>query len=375
MWFSSSKVSTVGLSLFLSAFLIGCGVSAALVATAVAGSTGGGNFATQDQMADVINSDLGAFGLDTNVRAKDVFAIIGWHYTYDTRFRDGNETKASGLMRIPVDNEGDYLGDLALPIVLDLHDMYLHKKDYDLGVANSDNHIPGDFPYPKAEVENFSGLRDYILLVPDYIGIGRQFGNDGLSDELTRPFHPYMIKESLVHASVDMLRSAKTYFSENNITFNGKVFLVGSGEGGYAAIAVAQEIEENHGQEFTVAAVAAIGGPYDLWTTLENTENLRFKEELNASYGVFYGSSVIDDEQVFKEKVDENSLHTTTWRPRTPIRLYHCDTDTNASFVNAEILEKKLSANGAQTIELISNDTICDGDDAYNNIADWFDTF
>lgn len=101
----------------------------------------------------------------------------------------------------------------------------------------------------------------YIVAIPDYPGMGNQTpDNPG--------FHPYVHGRSLAIAVVDMLRASRAYLEKNqanlNVSWNGQLFLMGYSEGGYATLAAAREIQQNHASEFNLTATAPLSGPHDL---------------------------------------------------------------------------------------------------------------
>ena len=96
----------------------------------------------------------------------------------------------------------------------------------------------------------------YIVSEPDYLGLG-------ISDLL----HPYHHEETSAANSIDMLRAAKQYCSENNIQYNDQLFLAGYSQGGYVTLAVQKEIEKNYNKEFNITASAPMAGAHDLLGT------------------------------------------------------------------------------------------------------------
>jgi hypothetical protein len=84
--------------------------------------------------------------------------------------------------------------------------------------------------------------------------------------------HPYC-HESLAHSVIDAIRATRD--SKNNwdadakaTNWNGKLYLMGYSEGGYATMVAAKEFQTNHADEFTVSAVTPLDGPYSLSDTM-----------------------------------------------------------------------------------------------------------
>ena len=94
----------------------------------------------------------------------------------------------------------------------------------------------------------------YIVLMPDYPGFGDS------SDP-----HPY-VHSSLGNSVRDMIVAAKSLLGGGTVTPNGKVYLTGYSEGGYATMAGAMALR-NASPPVTWASIAAVvpcDGPYDL---------------------------------------------------------------------------------------------------------------
>ena len=81
--------------------------------------------------------------------------------------------------------------------------------------------------------------------------------------------HPYTHAASLIPSVVDMMRAGKSYCSQNQITLDGRIFLTGYSEGGYATLATQRKIELEYSQEFNLTAVAPMAGPYDLYGMMQ----------------------------------------------------------------------------------------------------------
>lgn len=105
----------------------------------------------------------------------------------------------------------------------------------------------------------------FAVVMPDQPGMG----GDGSA------YHPYLHRASLAHAVVDAIGPAREalatdpYAAANGYAWDGRVFLVGYSEGGFAALAAAREMEErkaDFGGEaaFQLAGTACLAGPVDL---------------------------------------------------------------------------------------------------------------
>lgn len=96
----------------------------------------------------------------------------------------------------------------------------------------------------------------YLTVAADYLGYGA-------SEQL---FHPYHHAQSLGSAVTDMMRAARQMAAKMKLPLNRQIYLTGYSEGGYATLAVQKYIETDHKlrDEFDLAAVAPVSGPYDL---------------------------------------------------------------------------------------------------------------
>ncbi|HEU0265706.1 MAG TPA: lipase family protein, partial [Geobacterales bacterium] len=91
--------------------------------------------------------------------------------------------------------------------------------------------------------------------------------------------------------------SSKTW--STTTSWNGKLFLIGFSEGGYATLVTAKEIQLHH-PEINLVGVAALDGPYDLSGTMRNLMLTApadfsapyFLPYVVAGYGAKYGSLV-----------------------------------------------------------------------------------
>jgi len=153
----------------------------------------------------------------------------------------GNSVEASGLLVIPTATEAyqAYLASVgsmfSVSMVCDNH-----------GTIFTDAEAPSN-------VEVTNGMPDYSLAVlmtgyagfasvlPDYIGYGTS-NNES---------HPYLLKKASARASLDMIRASVRYMTDTYVVFNSQLYISGYSQGGHTAMALAQEIEENHNDECT----------------------------------------------------------------------------------------------------------------------------
>lgn len=101
----------------------------------------------------------------------------------------------------------------------------------------------------------------FAVVLADYPGMG-----------VNTNAHPYCT-ESLANSVVDMLRAARDYLAAHPDTYaswNGRLYLTGYSEGGYATLLAARDIQTRYTNEFTVTAVAGLDGPYSLSITMRD---------------------------------------------------------------------------------------------------------
>ncbi|MCW8806446.1 MAG: lipase family protein [Ignavibacteriaceae bacterium] len=275
---------------------------------------------------------------------------------------------------------------------------------------------------PTNSTEGIVGLimasMGYLAVVPDYPGFG-----------VSNIMHPYTHAESLIPCIIDFMRAGRTYSSQHQITLDGKVFLTGYSEGGYATLVTQKAIEAEYSQEFNLTAVAPMAGPYDLYGMMQTLfqtgqynhtayiayiltaynniyEWNRASDFFNAPYSsivqsLFDGSktyaevlnqlpSTFDalmdstfvnnvrngNEPAFTASMQENTL--LDWIPQAPINFFHGDADDISPYQNSVTAVQKLIANGGTNIQLTTipggnHDT--SGPIAVVGAIQWFETF
>ncbi len=322
------------------------------------------------------------------------------YYTID---RNGNEAIVSGAMFVPhgVNN---------LPL-LSLQHGTQTKLDLVASVS------------PMNSVEGTIGLitssLGYLTIIPDYIGFG-----------VSAAMHPYLDAESLIPSVIDLMRAAKTYSSENQITLDGRVFLTGYSEGGYASLITQRAIEEDYTSEFDLTAVAPIAGPYDLKGTVDaafKSNNYqgdiayigffftayneiyrwnRLNDFFNAPYAAMmpslydgsktWGEILAQLPSSFSELVNPdfvtNYLHGNetdvivviqentilNWTPQTPIHFFHGDADITVPYQNVLTAIEQFESNGASNIQLttiLGGNHETSGPVASIGAIQWFESF
>lgn len=166
-----------------------------------------------------------------------------YNVTYFTTYND-QKTKASGALFVAENL------DPAKPTVVYTHGTIVKAE------APSEN-LGGLMKY---SLEVFLGLtassiNSCAVLVPDYLGYGA-------SADIN---HPYLHKESLAQASFDFIRACAEYSDDKTTEnwFNTELFISGYSEGGYAAVALQQKLQETSATGLTISKVLAGAGAYD----------------------------------------------------------------------------------------------------------------
>ncbi|VAX22706.1 Lysophospholipase [hydrothermal vent metagenome] len=264
-------------------------------------------------------------------------------------------------------------------------------------------------------------VNGYIAVIADYTGFGASSGI----------MHPYLHARSLASASLDMLRASNAFLLSIGQATNGKIFNMGYSEGGYAAMALQKDIEQNRSDEITLTASALGAGPYDLsgsgaekiesetipgvayfvYVIVAYNETYRwgrgyneiFKEPYASSLpGVYNGSQDIeqigsqltsvtadllqpgfiadykgDGERTLKNALVENNL--LNWAPKTPTRLIHGINDQIVPYQNSVTARDSFAANGAGVELVPCTQGAGDHGDCYlpfiYSAVGWFDRF
>lgn len=298
---------------------------------------------------------------------------------YETIAPACGRTLASGVLVLP-ESAG-----APLPLAC-----YQHGTITQTNKAPSSLDIMGEFGIAVA-----LGTSGYAATIPDYLGLGSSPG-----------FHPYHHARSQATAGVDLLRAARTVCASNNVPLSGRLFLCGYSQGGHAAMALLRELEIFHTNEFTVTACAPMAGAYDLSGTT-TADFLSARPKPNPYYFLYllaafqevyrFAPSLADllvapynatlppllngnttgnqlnqamppdpvailkpeylsafranPRHPLRLALQDNDLH--RWKPRAPMRLYHCSGDRDVVPANSQAAYASFHAQGATQVELI----------------------
>lgn len=241
----------------------------------------------------------------------------------------------------------------------------------------------------------------FATLEADYIGYG--ISNDH--------HHPYMLKDALANTSVDFIKAVKIFAKNNNIELNKHLYVTGYSEGGYVSMATLKKLESQH---IHIDAAAPMAGAYDLNYMARAV--LGFEKESLKSYAMTYtiltlnayaqkygketGSiikepyaskidTLLDGKHTFdqidnalpldevgndglltqefltqyktnpnhwfKKALRENSV--SNWKPKTKLRLVHCQGDDQVPYTISTITQQAFIRNNAKDTRLITPDS------------------
>jgi pimeloyl-ACP methyl ester carboxylesterase len=315
---------------------------------------------------------IGGFKIDVNALQYDVdiYKVI-----YKTNYHD-QEINASALVILP--KKAPSVGMIS----------------FQHGTIAAHSQAPTVVHLSSTELILYSALAapGFIGVVPDLIGFGAS----------SAVLHPYYIESLTASAVVDAMRAARDLASDKGVVFNGKAFLAGYSEGGYATMAAHKSIEENPIDGFELVASFPASGGYDIKamqnyffglstysqpfyiafvaqaykTTFNWTQPLSdlfkdpYAERIPALVnGSKTGDEInqqltpnipeliqadllanIDKDSKYKYIVDafnENSL--TDWKPQKRMFMYHGDADVTVPYNNSVGTYNKLIANGASS--------------------------
>jgi pimeloyl-ACP methyl ester carboxylesterase len=310
--------------------------------------------------------------LDLSVLKYDVDI---YKITYKTTY-NGQEINASALVSLP-------LRAPSAPIISFSHGTIAAYTQAPTALEPFD---------PEAILYSALGAPGMISVAPDLLGFGSS----------KSVLHPYYVEELTASAVRDAVRAARDLAADKGIAFNGKLFLAGYSQGGYAAMATHKSIEaeplegidlvasfpaaggydikhmqeyffslEEYGQPFYLAYVAQAYKTTFGWSqslsdffnepyaaripSLVNGSktNNQINDELSYSIPTLVKADLIaniDTNVKYKYIVDafkENSL--TDWKPTIPMHMFHGNSDITVPYNNSVVTYEKLIANGAST--------------------------
>ena len=300
------------------------------------------------------------------------YSVRVYRLTYFTTTPDGQQTTASGAVLVPV-------ATTPLPVLSYQHGTLL---------PTSESQAPSYYATNSDiwSVVSVLASTGYVVSAPDYLGYGAS---------KTLP-HPYEHAASLASTSADMLRAAREFCQQQNISVNQKNFLLGYSEGGYATMALHKYLQEKYATTLPVTASAPGAGAYhkSAFATyiLQSTQSLNFLSTyvwvlrtydriyaLNRPYSFYYqppydtrlqadpfapvptqqsqlfASSfrqavLTNSDAALAKTLTDNDLY--DWKPTAPMALFHGTADDYVPFFNSQDAFNAMQARGATQVTL-----------------------
>jgi pimeloyl-ACP methyl ester carboxylesterase len=316
---------------------------------------------------------VGGFKLDLNAIQYDVDIYT---ITYTTTYNE-QEITASALVSLPKNVQGS-----------------VGMVSFQHGTIAAYSQAPTAIGLSSTELILYSALAapGLIAVVPDLLGFGAS----------KSVLHPYYVEDLTASAVIDALKAARNLASDKGLDFNGKLFLAGYSQGGYATMAAHKSLEEEPVDGLNLVASFPSSGGYDVkamqvyffgLSTYSQPFYIAFvaqaykttfgwsqplSDYFNDPYAARIPSLVngsltneqinaqltnnipglvkqdlllnIDTQAKYKHLVDafnENSL--TDWKPTIPMFMYHGDADVTVPYQNSVTTYNKLLASGAST--------------------------
>jgi len=305
--FKFIKIKHLTASVIVAGLLAGCGTGES------SGENKVGNNLISATIIDDINTSvmLNIVKAKIDANATNAFGYKAVKITYKTKGQNNEDITASGLLVIPSATEAYNAyrisqGETPFSIsaICDNHGTIFTNAE---APTNSIKLSDGNFTSNDIEqlYTTMVAYAGFAVVAPDYIGYG----------DSNNIVHPYMLKKASARASLDMIRASMRYMTDNNILFNGQLYISGYSQGGYTAMALAQDIEENHSDEFKLMGVAPMAGPYDLKGLGDievNATHLMqypaFLEYIVSSYSQYNTNITLDD-------ILNSDINKTTFNP------------------------------------------------------------
>jgi pimeloyl-ACP methyl ester carboxylesterase len=350
-----------------------------------------------------IGNIAASFGIPTTIYNAE-YGIDVYKVIYEMPYL-GENIEVSGAMFLPSDSPDT----CNLPV-----HTYMH------GTVFKRSEAPSFLPF-ESVLGYLMASPGYIVLMPDYVGLG-----------VSELMHPYVHAQSEADAGVYMMEAVATFGEELGFGLNGEIFISGYSQGGHAAMALAEELQANWSDSYTVTACAPMSGPYDISGTqvplifndavYSNPAYLAYNvlgwnsyygnlyENLNDIFqepyasmlpGLFDGETsgadinaelpylledfvqpgivdliLNDPEHPFMIAAIDNDVY--QWVPETYMQLYYCTEDEQVFYQNALTAADWMTENGALHVTTSNGGELDHGDCAGPSILGgmlWMDQF
>lgn len=187
---------------------------------------------TRDEIVNFVKSNGLPFSESDLKYGVEVYSV-----TYKSTFQ-GSEIIASGLVILP-------------------------QTDAEVGMLSFQHGTIASNAEAPTQAAPSSGTMSFYATMasPGFVGVVPDFFGFGSSSNL---LHPYYIEPATADAVIDNLKAARELALVNNLNFNGRLFLAGYSQGGYATMAAHKSIELNPLDEFELVASFPSSGGYDI---------------------------------------------------------------------------------------------------------------
>ena len=159
----------------------------------------------------------------------------------------GRNVKTDGILLLPKNADSVYFIS------------YFHGTVIPLDVFGVKKSVPSLYNLQKSdffEVRNIAlawASAGYTVFMPDYIGYG----------STSKEEHPYIYYPELFKSCIDGMKACKTYFNDQHLTYDNRIFLAGWSQGGGASLSSHKYTQEGYSNEFQVVASSSLAGPHD----------------------------------------------------------------------------------------------------------------
>ncbi|MCP9235592.1 S9 family peptidase [Lewinella sp. JB7] len=165
------------------------------------------------------------------------YDVVIYKVLYATVDAFGKPDTASGMLSVPDDRS------LRFPMGI-----YMH------GTVTDREAVPSRRETLERSVVNAFATNGYIMVAPDYIGLG---DSDG--------FHPYVHAATESSAGRDLILAAQSWMDDQQVAYNDQLFITGYSQGGHAAQALHRDIQADSGSaSLSVTAATHLSGPYSI---------------------------------------------------------------------------------------------------------------
>jgi len=255
---------------------------------------------------------------------------------YKSIGNDGKEKELSGLFMYPYFPIGTY----ETPIISFNHGTQLQKK-----------YAPSQYELMKSSLEfaevfialAMASIYNWAIILPDYQGMGEDKTEN----------HPYCVREKLAVATADMIKAAKITImpdQEKDVTWDGRLYLMGFSEGGFVTLAATQELEI---RDEVINGVACLDGPYDLTGTMLDV--MLSNDPFPVPY--FLPMFVVGFNTIYPESFVYNDMLKAPYNVKIPEFTdgFHTESEINAFMPPSGILKEVFTDNFIDTLKNVNS--------------------